>query len=119
MTIEPTAQGGDLFIVDNSEKDWKVRRYLHDWTEIAQSFDIATGYFEIGALILLDQHWQKLGRIRILMGDEVSKRTKKALLAGVQEIKKKLDTSIEAEKEKNDFLTGVPGNRGGTAKQTN
>ena len=35
--------GGDLFIVDNSDSDWKVRRYLHDWTEIAQSFDIATG----------------------------------------------------------------------------
>jgi hypothetical protein len=107
MSQESKLQGGDLFIVDNSDKDWKVRRYLHDWTEIATSFDIATGYFEIGALLLLDQQWQKLDHLRILMGDEVSKRTKKALLLGLQEIKNKLDKSIEDEKEKNDFLIGV------------
>src|SRR5271165_2229931 len=108
MPQESKPQGGDLFIVDNSDQDWKVRRYLHDWTEIASSFDIATGYFEIGALLLLDQQWQKLDHLRILMGDEVSKRTKKALLSGLEAIKKKLDTSIEDEKEKNDFLAGVP-----------
>jgi hypothetical protein len=108
MTEHAKPQGGDVFIVDNSDQDWKVRRYLHDWTEIANSFDIATGYFEIGALLLLDQQWQKLGHVRILMGDEVSRRTKKALSAGLEEIKKKLDGSIESEKEKNDFLTGVP-----------
>src|SRR5664279_3408671 len=107
MSQESKLQGGDLFIVDNSDQDWKVRRYLYDWTEIASSFDIATGYFEIGALLLLDQQWQKLDHLRILMGDEVSKRTKKALLLGLQEIKHKLDKSIEDEKEKNDFLVGV------------
>ena len=69
---------------------------------------LATGYFEIGALLSLEGQWQKLDHIRILMGDEVSKRTKRALLAGIQEIKKKLDDSIENEKEKNDFLAGVP-----------
>src|SRR5271157_703474 len=107
MAQEAKSQGGDLFIVDNSDQDWKVRRYLHDWTEIASSFDIATGYFEIGALLLLDQQWQKLDHLRILMGEEVSKRTKRALLLGLQEIKNKLDKSIEDEKEKNDFLVGV------------
>jgi hypothetical protein len=40
--------GGDLFIVDNSDEDWKVRGYLREWTEISVSFDIATGFFEIG-----------------------------------------------------------------------
>ncbi|MGC2108264.1 MAG: SNF2-related protein, partial [Candidatus Korobacteraceae bacterium] len=108
MAQDAQPQGGDLFIVDNGDQDWKVRRYLHDWTEIANSFDIATGYFEIGALLALDGQWQKLNHIRILMGDDVSKRTKKALLAGVQEIERKLDASIENEKEKNDFLIGVP-----------
>lgn len=81
---------------------------MHDWADIATSFDIATGYFEIGALLALDGQWQKLDHIRILMGDEVSKRTKKALLHGLQETKEKLDISIENEKEKNDFLAGVP-----------
>jgi phosphatidylserine/phosphatidylglycerophosphate/cardiolipin synthase-like enzyme len=50
-----------------------------------------------------------LDKIRILMGDEVSKRTKKTLLAGLENIKQKLDASIEKEKEQNDFLKGVPG----------
>ena len=50
-----------------------------------------------------------MDKIRILMGDEVSKRTKKALLAGLENIKRKLDLSIEREKEQNDFLSGVPG----------
>lgn len=27
-------KGSDLFIVDNSDSDWKVKNYLHEWTEI-------------------------------------------------------------------------------------
>jgi hypothetical protein len=53
MAQESRQQGGDLFIVDNSDQDWKVRRYLHDWADLAHSFDIATGYFEVGALLAL------------------------------------------------------------------
>src|SRR5690349_14669745 len=78
---DPTRRGGDLFIVDNSDTDWKVRDYLREWSEISHTFDIATGGLEIGALLALDGHWQKLDKIRILMGNEVTKRTKKALLA--------------------------------------
>ena len=66
--------GGELFIVDNSDENWKGLKYLQDWTEIASAFDIATGYFEIGALLALDGKWQKLDTIRILMGNEVSPR---------------------------------------------
>ena len=101
-------QGGDLFIVDNSDREWKVRRYLHDWADLSNALDIATGYFEIGGLLGLDGQWQKIGKIRILLGDEVSRRTKQALLAGIQRAEGKLDESIESEKEKNDFLAGVP-----------
>lgn len=74
--------GIDLFIVDNSDQMWKVRNYLHEWTELSHSFDIATGYFEIGALLALDGQWQKLEKLCILIGDEISKRMRKALLAG-------------------------------------
>jgi len=101
-------QGDDLFIVDNSDSDWKVRDYLREWCGISRAFDIATGYFEVGALLALDGQWQQLEKIRVLMGDEVSKRTKKALLAGIENLSKALDASIEKEKDKNDFLTGVP-----------
>ena len=68
--------GKEIFIVDNSDDNWRVVNYLSEWTEIAKMFDIATGYFEIGALLALDSKWQKLEQIRILMGDELSRRTK-------------------------------------------
>ncbi|MEI7733469.1 MAG: helicase-related protein [Verrucomicrobiota bacterium] len=100
--------GGELFIVDNSDDNWKGLKYLQDWTEIASAFDIATGYFEIGSLLALDGKWQKLDKIRILMGNEVSARTRQAILDGLkQDITARLDASIESEKEKNDFLAGV------------
>lgn len=104
----PNKTGNDLFIVDNSDNDWKVLSYLREWSDISSRFDIATGYFEIGALLALDGKWQQLDGIRILMGDEVSKRTQRALLEGTARIKAQLDDSIEKEKTKNDFLNGVP-----------
>lgn len=107
-----TARSSDLFIVDNSEDDWKVARYLYDWCEIAKAFDIATGYFEIGSLLALDGQWQKLDHIRILMGDEVTERTKQTFAQvfakTFNRIQSTLDDSLEREKEKNDFLKGVP-----------
>jgi len=108
LSEDKKGQSGDLFIVDNSDIDWKVKRYLQEWADIAHSFDIATGFFEIGALLALDGQWQKLEKLRILMGNEVSMRTKKALVAGIEATKNTLDKSIENEKEENDFLIGVP-----------
>ena len=103
-----TKTGNDLFIVDNSDDDWKVLSYLAEWSEISSRFDIATGYFEIGSLLALDGKWRKLDQIRILMGDEVTKRTQRALMDGTARVKGQLDDSIEREKLKNDFLLGVP-----------
>lgn len=109
MDEDSKRSGSDLFIVDNSDSEWKVRDYLREWAQISDRFDIATGYFEIGALLALDGQWQKLDKLRILMGDEVTKRTKKALLAGIKSVEQALDASLEKEKEQNDFLSGVPG----------
>lgn len=108
MVSDTKKQGADLFIVDNSDQEWKVKEYLREWTDIAHTFDVATGYFEIGALLALEGQWQKLDKLRILMGDEVTKRTQKALAAGIEFVERTLDRSIEREKEKNDFLSGVP-----------
>lgn len=99
--------GSELFIVDNSAEEWKALRYLHDWCQLSKAIDIATGYFEIGALIGLGEEWQKVDKIRILMGDEVSKRTKKAFEVGLRNIAERLDRSLEQEKERNHFLNGV------------
>ncbi len=108
MSDKSRKAGGDIFIVDNSDEYWKVTQYLQEWTQIARSFDVATGYFEIGALLALDGMWQGLEKIRILMGDEVSKRTKQAFEDALQFIATKLDASIEHAKEADDFLSGVP-----------
>ena len=51
---ETLRRGGDLFIVDNSDTEWKVREYLREWTKISDAFDIATGNFEIGALLWME-----------------------------------------------------------------
>ncbi len=99
MTNSPTS-GGEIFIVDNSDENWKGLKYLQDWTEIASAFDIATGFFEIGSLLALDGKWQKLDQIRILMGGQATARTRQALLEGLRKhICQKLDASLEAEKE--------------------
>jgi hypothetical protein len=53
MPKRTTLTGSELFIVDNSDTDWKVLKYLHDWCQISKSIDIATGYFGIGFLLAL------------------------------------------------------------------
>jgi len=49
-----------------------VRDYLREWSEISNTFDIATGGLEVGALLALDGYWQKLEKIRILMGNDTA-----------------------------------------------
>lgn len=107
MPNRTSKAGSELFIVDNSDTDWKVLRYLHDWCQISKSIDVATGFFEIGALLGLKDEWQKVDRIRLLIGDEVSLRTKAAFAAGLAQVEARLDQSLEAEKVHNDFLAGV------------
>jgi superfamily II DNA or RNA helicase len=108
MSSDLGTAGSELFIVDNSDQNWKVLKYLHDWCQLSRAIDIATGYFEIGSLLALDGEWQKVDRIRLLIGDEVSRRTKNAFAEGLDQVKTRLDNSLETEKEKNDFLVGVP-----------
>ncbi len=35
MPNRTSKTGSELFIVDNSDEDWKVLRYLHDWCQIS------------------------------------------------------------------------------------
>ena len=107
MTVD--SKGRELFIVDNSVSGWTGLRYLEEWSGIAKAFDIATGYFEIGALLALDGKWQGLDKIRILMGSETTHRTRKAILEAVRsQALDRLDESIEEDKAPNPFLHGVP-----------
>lgn len=96
-----------FFIVDNTDENWKALDYLNEWCDISKQFDIATGYFEISSLLAMDGKWQKLEKIRILMGDEVSIKTKSAFKKALGAKLDQLNESIEVEKEKNEFLKGV------------
>ena len=107
MTVDPTGRG--LFIVDNSVSGWTGLRYLEEWSGIAKAFDIATGYFEIGAFLALHGKWQGLDKIRILMGAETTHRTRNLLFEAVRtRALDRLDDSTEREKEGNPFLRDVP-----------
>ena len=66
--------------------------------------DIATGTFEIGAFLSLGKTWQHLDGIRLLMGDETTRRTKEHLIKALQEA---TDDNIESAKEKDDTLHGL------------
>lgn len=98
----------DLYIVDNSAEERSVRSYLSEWCSVSKQMDIATGYFEIGSLLSLDSDWQKLDKVRIILGDEVTKRTRSVIEEAVDALLRNLRDSIDAEQERNDFLVGVP-----------
>ncbi|GAC1383063.1 MAG: helicase-related protein [Marmoricola sp.] len=91
----------EQFIVDNTAADWKALQYVREWCDISSAIDIATGHFEIGAFLALDGAWQKVDKIRLLIGGETSRTTADAIAAA-------LDTSIVVERQTGDaFLTGV------------
>lgn len=97
-----------LYVVDNSSEEQSVKQYLCEWCSVSKQMDIATGYLEIGGLIDLDQSWQKLDKIRIILGNEVTKRTREVIDAAVQALLSRLKDSVDDEQEHNEFLIGVP-----------
>ena len=98
----------NLYIVDNSSEEQSVKTYLKDWCEVSKQIDIATGYLEKGGLLELDTHWQKVDKIRIILGNEVTKRTKAVIDKVVETLLKGVKDSVDQEQEKNEFLIGVP-----------
>ena len=90
-------------ILDN-RNDNTVLNALKKLLPESKSLDVATGYFEIGSLLALDSFWNNLEKIRIVMGDETTKRTKRELEDAVKTMS---DESIEREKEKDDSLRGL------------
>ena len=98
----------DLYIVDNSTEDTTVKKYLTDWCSVSKQMDIATGYLEIGGLLALDTHWQKLDKIRIILGNEMTKRTKDVIEEVASSMLRTFRQSVDQEQEHNEFLIGVP-----------
>jgi len=50
----PSRFGDEFFVVDDGFSGWTGLRNFEEWTEIAKACAIATGHFEIGALLALD-----------------------------------------------------------------
>ncbi len=98
----------DLLIVDNNCEERTVKKYLKQWCPISRQMDIATGYLEIGGLLDLDGEWQKMEKIRIILGDEMTKRTQSVIEKVVDLMINRLRDSVDDEQEKNEFLIGVP-----------
>lgn len=98
----------NLYIVDNIKEEQSVKNYLQEWATISKQMDIATGYMEIGGLLELDSYWQQMDKIRIILGNEVTKRTKEVIDSVVKALLTRIKNSIDEEQEKNDFLVGVP-----------
>jgi SNF2 family DNA or RNA helicase len=90
-------------VVDNTESQ-TVLTVLSQVLPETSHLDIATGYFEVSALLALGEAWQQIERIRILMGDETSAQTRKTLLEALAQ---KTDESIESHKIGDDTLTGL------------
>lgn len=97
----------NLYTVDNSTEEQSVKTYLQDWCSVSKQMDIATGYLEIGGLLELDEDWQKLDKIRIILGNEVTPRTHAVITAAVNAIIARLKHSVDNEQEQNEFLFGV------------
>jgi len=98
----------NLYIVDNATENQSVKKYLSEWCSVSKQMDIATGYLEIGGLLALDGEWQKLDKIRIILGNEMTKRTRDVIDAAVQLLIRRLKESVDHEHEHNEFLVGVP-----------
>lgn len=90
-------------IIDNRAENTALNVLKRLLPEV-NSLDIATGYFEVGALLALEGLWQRLKHLRLLMGDETTRKTKQILLSALLT---KVNDSIEQAKEFDDSLTGL------------
>ena len=105
----PSDEAGTSSSSITASEGWSGIRYLREWCDLAKSFDIATGFFEIGSLLALDGKWQGLEKIRILMGGDVTSSTRKALLEMVRDrATQHLNTSLEGDKDENPFCEVSP-----------
>jgi superfamily II DNA or RNA helicase len=95
-------------IVDNEAADRQILALLRNWCRTSAGLDVASDFLEIGALLGLQDQWQQVDTLRILMGADTPLRHQTAFADAQQRILVRLDDSLEREKEKNDFLVGVP-----------
>jgi superfamily II DNA or RNA helicase len=100
-------------IIDN-QGEITLRDAIAQIAQTTKDMDVATGFFELGSLLSLDGKWQKIGRIRILLGDAASRTTRKEL---IDAFRRGNDNSLEASKTSDDSLTGIEAIRAALASK--
>ncbi|MFO7675134.1 MAG: helicase-related protein [bacterium] len=90
-------------IIDN-QGEVTLRDAVAQIAASTKELDIATGFFELGALLSLDGEWQRIGNVRILLGDPASRKTRREL---VEAFRRGNEDAIEQCKERDDTLTGI------------
>src|SRR5262249_33200022 len=98
----------DLSIVDNERADRQALALLRSWCGSSRILEVASDFLEISGLLGLQDDWQQLEALHILLGAGTPLRHASAFAQAQQRILARLDESLEHEKEKNDFLAGVP-----------
>ncbi len=104
----PRTLARELGMVDNETEDRQLLATLRAWCQTGQRLDVATDFFEIGAPLELQEEWHRIESLRLLFGTDHPLRSGSLLAEARQRILARLDESLEREKEKNDFLVGVP-----------
>lgn len=99
MREEPRTEERLGTFIDNRESNRMLDALLRLLPETANA-DIATGYFQPGAFLMLKDEWKSLSKIRLLMGDE-HQRTTRELFA--RALSQPDDNGIEAAKEEDDW----------------
>lgn len=97
-----------VHVLDNSSDDRKVLECLRGSLKEGGALDVATGFFEIGGFLDLGSAWEGLGRVRVLMGADTTRRSRQILAQALRkDIEAGLDKSLSGERRGNPFLDGV------------
>ena len=76
--------------------------------EKSSYLDVATGFFEIGGLLQLEAHWERLDKIRILMGSALGERTRKILTDRfLPEIEARFREGLDDERRRHPLLERI------------
>lgn len=96
-------------IIDN-QGEVTLRDAIAQLAETTRQLDVATGFFELGSLLSLEGKWQRMGSIRIVLGDPASRKTRRELVEAFQ---RGNEESLEQCKERDDTLSGIEAIRNG------
>ena len=98
------AASGKLPTIIDNQGDITLRDAIAQIAQITKGLDVATGFFELGSLLSLDGDWQKIGEIRILLGDAAGRKTRAEIVEAFARLN---EIALEEHKAFDDSLAGI------------